>query len=150
MSDERNFAVGDAETPPRALQTSECNELLDPTRTSCLILVQRQPGKLPATHNERDSLHANLSWRWVHSSFRQVELGSLLTVALESEKRNHSRIRRRAKRLACALARRFTLSQNGYGAYHTLETTATRFCNPLTPKSQQHPRVFPNGPPIQY
>ena len=46
MSDERNFAVGDAEAPPRALQTSECNELLDPTRTSYLILVQRQPGKL--------------------------------------------------------------------------------------------------------
>ena len=46
MSDERNFAVGDAETPPRALQTSECNELLDPTRKSCLILFQRQPGKL--------------------------------------------------------------------------------------------------------
>ena len=34
------------EAPPRALQTSECNELLDPTRTSYLILVQRQPGKL--------------------------------------------------------------------------------------------------------
>ena len=46
MSDERNFAVGDAEAPPRALQTSECNELLNPTRTSCVILVQRQPGKL--------------------------------------------------------------------------------------------------------
>ena len=46
MSDERNFAVGDAETPPRALQTSECSELLDPTRKSCLILFQRQPGKL--------------------------------------------------------------------------------------------------------
>ena len=46
VSDERNFAVGDAETPPRALQTSECNELLDPTRKSCLILFQLQPGKL--------------------------------------------------------------------------------------------------------
>lgn len=46
MSDERNFAVGDAEAPPRALQASECNELLDPTRTSFVILVQRQPGKL--------------------------------------------------------------------------------------------------------
>jgi len=32
--------------PPRALQTSECRELLNPTRTSCLILAQRQPGKL--------------------------------------------------------------------------------------------------------
>ena len=26
--------------------TSECNELLNPTRASCLILAQRQPGKL--------------------------------------------------------------------------------------------------------
>jgi hypothetical protein len=47
MSDVRNFAVGSTEVPPRALQTSECNELLDPTRTSYMILVQRQPGKLP-------------------------------------------------------------------------------------------------------
>ena len=46
VSDERNFAVGNTEVPPRALQTSECNELLDPTRKSCLILFQRQPGKL--------------------------------------------------------------------------------------------------------
>ena len=43
-----NFAVGDPEGPPRALQTSECHELLNPTRTSCLILAQRQPGKLAA------------------------------------------------------------------------------------------------------
>ena len=32
--------------PPRALQASECHELLNPTRASCLILAQRQPGKL--------------------------------------------------------------------------------------------------------
>ena len=31
--------------PPRALQASECSELLDPTRASCLIPAQRQPGK---------------------------------------------------------------------------------------------------------
>ena len=42
----RNFAVGDPKGPPRALQASECHELLNPTRTSCLILAQRQPGKL--------------------------------------------------------------------------------------------------------
>ena len=41
--------------PPRALQASECSELLDPTRTSYVILAQRQPGKfdprtLHATH----------------------------------------------------------------------------------------------------
>ena len=34
--------------PPRALQASECHELLNPTRASCLILAQRQPGKLPS------------------------------------------------------------------------------------------------------
>ena len=34
-----------SEKPPKALQTSECDELLDLARTSCLILVQRQPGK---------------------------------------------------------------------------------------------------------
>jgi hypothetical protein len=39
--------------PPRALQTSECRELLNPTRTSCLILAQRQPGKLPSTSTMR-------------------------------------------------------------------------------------------------
>ena len=33
------------EEPPKALQTSECDELLDLARTSCMILVQRQPGK---------------------------------------------------------------------------------------------------------
>lgn len=33
------------EEPPKALQTSECDELLDPTITSCVILVKRQPGK---------------------------------------------------------------------------------------------------------
>ena len=55
VSDVRNFAVGDAEAPPRALQTSECNELLDPTRTSYVILVQRQPGKLETV--KRDGVH---------------------------------------------------------------------------------------------
>ena len=33
------------EEPPKALQTSECDELLDFARASCLILAQRQPGK---------------------------------------------------------------------------------------------------------
>ena len=31
--------------PPKALQASECSELLDPVRASCLILAQHQPGK---------------------------------------------------------------------------------------------------------
>ena len=51
----RNFAVGDPEESPRALQTSECRELLNPTRTSCLILAPRQPGKLPAYSAEANS-----------------------------------------------------------------------------------------------
>jgi hypothetical protein len=36
---ERNFAVGDAEAAPRALHASECIEMLDPTKTSYVILV---------------------------------------------------------------------------------------------------------------
>jgi hypothetical protein len=55
MSDARNSAVGGAEAPPRALQTSECSELLNPTRTSYVILVQRQPGKLATV--KRDGVH---------------------------------------------------------------------------------------------
>ena len=31
--------------PPKALQASECSELLDPTRANYMILAQRQPGK---------------------------------------------------------------------------------------------------------
>ncbi len=38
---------------PRALQTSECNELLDPTRASWLILAQRQPGKFISSLTHR-------------------------------------------------------------------------------------------------
>ena len=34
--------------PPKALQASECSELLDPMRASCLILAQHQPGKFMA------------------------------------------------------------------------------------------------------
>ena len=44
--------------PPTALQTSECNELLNPTRTSCMILAQRQPGKLHTGSMENGSLIA--------------------------------------------------------------------------------------------
>ena len=38
--------------PPKALQASECSELLDPMRASCLILAQHQPGKFrePPAH----------------------------------------------------------------------------------------------------
>ena len=35
--------------PPKALQASECSELLDPMRASCLILAQHQPGKFKPT-----------------------------------------------------------------------------------------------------
>ena len=37
------------EEPPKALQASECDELLDLTRASCLIPAQRQPGKFMIT-----------------------------------------------------------------------------------------------------
>ena len=30
---------------PKALQASECSELLDPTRANCWISAQHQPGK---------------------------------------------------------------------------------------------------------
>ena len=49
----RNCAVSDPEGPPKALQASECDELLDHTRASCMILAQRQPGKFI---EERDLL----------------------------------------------------------------------------------------------
>ena len=41
--------------PPRALQASECSELLDPTRASCLIPAQRQPGKFTGHARELKS-----------------------------------------------------------------------------------------------
>lgn len=41
----RKFVVKHGEPRFRALQTSECNELLDPARASYMILAQRQPGK---------------------------------------------------------------------------------------------------------
>ena len=37
--------------PPRALQASECSELLDPTRANYMILAQRQPGKFSTLPN---------------------------------------------------------------------------------------------------
>ena len=54
------------------------------------------------------------------------------------------------KRPACALARRFTLSQNGYGDCGAPGRAEWGLQIPDQVKSQQHPRVFPNGPPIQY
>ena len=52
----RKVVVNDGEPPFRALQTSECNELLDPARASCLILAQRQPGKLPCSDAARHAV----------------------------------------------------------------------------------------------
>ena len=37
---------------PKALQASECSELLDPTGASYWIFAQRQPGKLAHGHME--------------------------------------------------------------------------------------------------
>jgi len=52
------------EGPPRALQTSECHELLNPTRTSCLILAQRQPGKLLEKYDKKRQYHNVLVYRF--------------------------------------------------------------------------------------
>ena len=41
----RNSAMGDSIEAPKALQASECSELLDPTRANCWISAQHQPGK---------------------------------------------------------------------------------------------------------
>ena len=73
MSDVRNFAVGDAEAPPRALQTSECNELLDPTRTSYVILVQRQPGKLTEAGEPRPLRNSSARYRCARRNRGPVE-----------------------------------------------------------------------------
>ena len=51
----RNFAVDLPVGSPGALQTSECSELLHPTRASCMILAQRQPGKF--TEHERNTVY---------------------------------------------------------------------------------------------
>ena len=55
--------------PPRALQASECRELLNPTRASCLILAQRQPGKLLRAHSGHGtySLADNAGGPWTQS-----------------------------------------------------------------------------------
>ena len=45
------------EEPPKALQTSECDELLDLTTTSCVILVERQPGKFNYTNGKQKSIN---------------------------------------------------------------------------------------------
>ena len=61
-----------------------------------------------------------------------------------------------AKKRACgtALTEWFTLSQNGYGAYWThhkwhISLTGIPY-KKIGKKSLRHPRVFPNGPPVQY
>ena len=41
--------------PPKALQASECSELLDPMRASCLILAQHQPGKFRVLAQQSES-----------------------------------------------------------------------------------------------
>ena len=38
---------------PKALQASECSELLDPTRASCWISAQHQPGKFTIISEHR-------------------------------------------------------------------------------------------------
>ena len=49
--------------PPKALQASECSELLDPMRASCLILAQHQPGKFKCKSAvEAPRLCTNTRW----------------------------------------------------------------------------------------
>ena len=48
------------EGPPEALQASECGELLDFARASCLILAQRQPGKFARPSGERPVISSGL------------------------------------------------------------------------------------------
>ena len=59
---------------PKALQASECSELLDPTRASCWISAQHQPGKFnilsqgfPCTHVQ-NSVHRIGSCGLAHCS----------------------------------------------------------------------------------
>ena len=52
------------EEVPKALQASECRELLDPTRASCLILAQHQPGKF-SEGGLQGRLQPNKKWQKV-------------------------------------------------------------------------------------
>ncbi len=54
---------------PKALQASECSELLDPTRANCWISAQHQPGKF-----------TNLRWGNVDGAERR-KLGALRAMA---------------------------------------------------------------------
>ena len=54
---------------PKALQASECSELLDPTRANCWISAQHQPGKF-----------TNLCWETFDGAERR-KLGALRAMA---------------------------------------------------------------------
>ena len=48
---------------PKALQASECSELLDPTRANCWISAQHQPGKFAGLRARRsDTCSATHHW----------------------------------------------------------------------------------------
>ena len=51
---------------PKALQASECSELLDPMRASCWISAQHSPGKFMQRNAERCTCWrgAAACWRW--------------------------------------------------------------------------------------
>ena len=73
------------EEPPKALQTSECDELLDLARTSCLILVQRQPGKFNVTvASENSCLHLTREQSLVHAQLKKKPPLSRTSMVIES------------------------------------------------------------------
>ena len=70
-SRDRKFVVKHAEARFRALQTSECNELLDPARASCMILAQRQPGKNTRLRGKKLKFMAHIRNNVPHSDIRK-------------------------------------------------------------------------------
>ena len=60
---------------PKALQASECSELLDPTRANCWISAQHQPGKFTKVwhrHEVPDCEVNDLDHLWIHTLRKQV------------------------------------------------------------------------------
>ena len=58
---------------PKALQASECSELLDPTRANCWISAQHQPGKFikpGLTHCDKSEIYS--AWRVDHTTYVDI------------------------------------------------------------------------------
>ena len=78
--------------PPRALQASECSELLDPTRTSYVILAQRQPGKLPVTLASPSQL--STWWGAQQYGFYNPQVSRYIKLSSLSSERSELRLRK--------------------------------------------------------